>query len=60
MLHQAEVKSSRAMKLAELKLMAAIEPKTEIEATAALKTKVGLKLVWRPRLCEVHARLSRG
>jgi len=32
MLHQAEVKSSRAMKLAELKLMAAIEPKTEIEA----------------------------
>ena len=58
MLHNAEVKSSRSMKLAEP--MAAIEPKTEIEATAVLKTKVGLKLVWRPRLCEVHARLSRG
>ena len=44
MLHKADVKSSRSTKLAELKLIAAVESNTEIEAMAALKTNVGLKL----------------
>ena len=41
MWHKADVKSSRSTKLAEPKLMAAVEPKTEIEAMVALKTTVG-------------------
>ena len=44
MLHKADVNSSRSTKLAELKLIAAVEPNTEIEAMVALKTNVGLKL----------------
>ena len=31
-MHKADVKSSRSTKLAELKLIAAVEPNTEIEA----------------------------
>ena len=41
MWHKADVKSSRSAKLVEPKLMAAVEPKTEIEAMVALKTTVG-------------------
>ena len=41
MLHKTDVTSSRSTTLAEPKLMAAVEPKTEIEAMAALKTTVG-------------------
>jgi len=41
MWHKAEVKSSMSKRLVEPKLMAAVEPKTEIEAMAALKTTVG-------------------
>jgi hypothetical protein len=41
MLHKVDVKSSRSMKLAEPKLMAAVESKARIEATVALKTNVG-------------------
>ena len=39
-----DVKSSRPMKLAESKLMAAVESKAGIEATVALKTNVGSQL----------------
>ena len=49
MLRKADVKSSRSTKLAEPKLIAAVEPNTEIEVMAALKTNVGLKLCGRPR-----------
>ena len=38
------MKSSRPMKLAESKLMAAVESKAGIEATDALKTNVGSQL----------------
>jgi hypothetical protein len=41
MWHKADVKSSRSTKLVEPKLMAAVKPKNEIEAMAALKTTVG-------------------
>ena len=38
------MKSSRSMKLAEPKLMAAVESKAGVEATVALKTNVGSQL----------------
>ena len=46
MLHQAEVKSSRSMELAEPKLMAAIEPKTEIEAMQTDLRQYVIRMLW--------------
>ena len=44
MLHNAEVKSSRSMKLAEP--MAAIEPKTEIEAMQTDLRQYVIRMLW--------------